>query len=243
MKATIKITRGSQGWWLTPDGFFENDRETPLSLTSDSADELRRVICKRTFNLYRWGGEEGPHGPVSVGFHSLLVSFLAGRLATVRDCSDEMITAAKSIGAAHDLGERLGPGDIVSPILRACPEAKAMNEEVQRVAYSLFERWGRWSRDHVSFSGQIGASQMVKDADHLAAAIERRYLFDDFSGDCESADACRLWEEVKISEAHAWASAADLLNFELACGSARFDAADDAAYYARELEKAIKCEL
>ena len=241
MKATIKITNGASGWWLTPDGFFENDRTTPLDLDSDSAEELRRVICKRMFNLYRWGGEEGPHGPVSVGFHSLLVSFLAGRLATVRDCSYETITAAKSIGAAHDLGERLGPGDIVSSILRACPEAKAMNEEVQHLAFDLFERWGRWSNDEVWLTGRLAAVQIVKDADNLAAAIERRYLFDDFSGDRESPDAEALMKECGIMGADVWLSAGDQLCLEVNTLESVCRIADDPAY-ASELERAIKCE-
>ena len=43
---------------------------------------------------------------------ALLVSFLAGRLAMARDCSDDIIRCAKSYGALHDMGERLGPGDM-----------------------------------------------------------------------------------------------------------------------------------
>ena len=239
MKATIKITKGASGWWLTPEGWQENDR-SPLDLESESADELRRVIIKRSFNLYRWGGEEGPHGPVSVGFHSLLVSFLAGRLAMARGLPRRTVECCKSFAAIHDGGERAGGiGDVISPILRAYPGAKKANDDCQDAAWSLFNTW----LPTIAARPVGPITQIVKDADHLGAALERRYLFDDDSGDCESSDACLLFEECGISDAHAWASAADLLNVELACGDARFDAADDAAYYASELEKAIKCEL
>lgn len=192
MKATIKITKGASGWWLSPEGWQENDR-SPLDLESESADELRQAIIKRSFNLYRWGGEEGPHGPVSVGRHSLLVSFLAGRLAMARDCSEDVVRLTKAVGAAHDLGERGGGvGDVVSPIIRAYPGVAEANEDCQAAALRLFDPWIGWSG---LLSEDICAQLIVKDADHLAAALERRYLFDDDSGDCESPDAFRLFEE------------------------------------------------
>lgn len=197
MKATIKITKGASGWWLTPEGWQENDR-TPLDLESESADDLRRTIIKRSFNLYRWGGEEGPHGPVSVGFHSLLVSFLAGRLAEARDCSDEIIRCAKSYGALHDMGERGGGiGDVVSPILHAYPGAKEANEDCQAAAHRLFKPWLP-TLTSPSITARVAAWQIAKDADHLAASLERRYLFDDDSGDCEAPDIEAMANEIEL---------------------------------------------
>ena len=37
---------------------------------------------------------------------------------------------------------------------------------------------------------------LIKDADHLAAALERRYFFGDFTGDMEHKDVPRLIDEV-----------------------------------------------
>lgn len=222
---------------MTPGGFFENDRTTQLDMESESADELRRIICKRSFNLPRWAGEEGPHGTVSVGVHSLLVSFLAGRLAMARDCSDEIIRLAKAIGAVHDGGERTGGiGDVISPIIRAYPGVKEANEDCQAAAFRLFDPWIGWSG---LMSEDIGAQLIVKDADHLAAAIERRYLFDDDSGDQVCAYAKDLMAECGVVWVHMWDSF-DGKGLEIATftGPRHFlQTGPD------ELERAIKCEL
>ncbi len=234
MKATIKITNGASGWWLTPEGWQENDR-SPLDLESESADELRRVIVKRLFNLYRWGGEEGPHGPVSVGVHSLLVSFLAGRLAAARDCSDEVIRCAKSYGALHDTGERLGIGDVVAPILRAYSGAREANEECQDEAGRLF---GPWLPSKIPYGARVAAGIVVKDADHLAAALERRYLFDDTSGDCESGEIDSMMKEIGLEGV----DAGNYEDGEMWLSVEMDDVIVDIDVWPDLLEEAIKCE-
>ena len=126
----IKIAQGSDGWWFDGDYFYTDRDGTPLDYASDSAEQLRRLIVRRTFNLYRWDGEEGPYGPVSVGFHSLLVAHLAGRLARSRDLSEDISKMAERYGATHDLGERVGGlQDIRGPLLRQHPEVKALIEQ------------------------------------------------------------------------------------------------------------------
>jgi hypothetical protein len=66
-----------------------------------------------------------------------------------------------------------------------------MNDGYQTLAFNLFEPWGVWGAERFALSTR----GIVKDADHLAAAIERRYLFDDDSGDCEAPDASSLFKE------------------------------------------------
>lgn len=187
----IKIAQGSDGWWFDGDHFYTDRDGTPLDYASDSAEQLRRLIVRRTFNLYRWDGEEGPYGPVSVGFHSLLVAHLAGRLARSRDLSEDISKMAERYGATHDLGEPIGIGDIAGPLLRQSPEVKALNERHQMAAVGLFKQW----MPIQSMWNTVFAARVVKDADHLAAAIERRYLFNDNSKDMESPGADALLDE------------------------------------------------
>lgn len=234
----IKITDGSAGWWFDDHHFYSLDR-SPLDYESESAEDLRRLLCARTFNLPRWAGEEGRFGPVSVGFHSLLVSHLAGRLAEARDLSSDCVRLAKSYGAAHDLGERLGLGDIVSPILRKHPEIKALNVRHQHAVEDLFTPWLPTPTAD-NYEMRIAAAQVVHDADHLAAAIERRHLFDDDSGDCEAPGVDAMMEEVGMLSASVLRPSDSAFSFLIVDGLFVCGLGDRHVNLSR-LETAIRC--
>lgn len=181
----IKIQDGPRGWWFNGHAFGE-DRE--LTKPVQDLDALRRVLIARSFNLNRWQGQAGPKGPVSVGLHSLIVADFAESLARARDLPDPIARLARRFGATHDLGETLGMGDIAAPWLRSgkIPDAVAMCELHQAAVNELFA-----PKESPGPGAIMAASQVVKDADRAAAAVERRAFFDDATGDCEhhSADA------------------------------------------------------
>lgn len=188
----IKIGNGADGWWF--DGLlFYKERpigrySDPLNPNDPEARELLAALCARLFNLNRWQGEPSLYGPVSVGYHSLLVAELAARLARVRGLDVETCRRA---GAAHDLGEAVILGDVGAPALRGCIDLRALNEGHQRAVEGLLPY-------PPSGLDASAVASLVKDADHLAAGIERRYLYEDDSRDMESPDVDRLLGELGI---------------------------------------------
>ena len=205
------IKLGRSGYWHTPDGFaraggFHNsaggDRPRAVAtalvtITDDDRGPLLRYLVSCLFGLNRWQGEADDDGERwSVGRHSLLVAALAGRLALVRGWSAEDVRMAVRLGAVHDLGEALGLGDIAAPWLRSDAHFARLCRIHQRHAAALAGLDdGTRPDDPASFTM---ASALVKDADHLAAALERRYFFDDFSRDMESPVAGALIGEADL---------------------------------------------
>ena len=185
----IKIAQGSDGWWFDGARFYEKGDGIPLTSADPAARDLLEALCVRLFFLNRWQGEPSLYGPVSVGYHSLLVAELAARLARVRGLDAE---ACRRAGAAHDLGEALGLGDIAAPWLRGCIDLRALNERHQRAAERLLSIEKGWH------FGDPEIWLVVKDADHLAAGIERRYLYGDDSRDMEGRDVERLLAELGL---------------------------------------------
>lgn len=188
-KLLTKIGDGPRGYWFTGDTFYRSRASAASGGESNllPRDRVRLVelLAERSFNLHRWQGEPGLFGPVSVGFHSCLVGALAQRLGEVRGIAPERCRIA---GDLHDLGETTGIGDVSSPWLRAVPAMREANERSQRAVEKLlgFGCHGK------------GVSNVVKDADHLAAYIERRYLFGDDSRDMEAPGMDRLMEELAL---------------------------------------------
>lgn len=193
------IKLGRTNYWFTGDRFVVgNPASSPhRDLTDEDREPLLRYLCTCAFGLNRWQGEENEHGHRwSVGDHSILVAALAGRLAILRtpkqfaDSADmPHVSAAVRVAAAHDLGETLGLGDIAAPWLRGRHGTSLASwcAEHQRLAYEV---------SGIDKSDPSYCYTTVKDADHLAAALERRYFFGDTSGDMEHPDAQRLIDEV-----------------------------------------------
>lgn len=183
------IKLGRTPYWFTGDRFLAggNPASSPhRDLTDEDREPLLRYLCTCAFGLNRWQGEENEHGHRwSVGDHSILVAALAGRLAILRGLDADEVALAVRLGAVHDLGETLGLGDIAAPWLRSARggDLRDWCEEHQAHVLGLTDHWG-------------GPSPIIKDADHLAAALERRYFFGDTSGDMEHPDAQRLIDEV-----------------------------------------------
>lgn len=189
----IKICNGPSGWWFDGHRFSDTrDMATPVT----DVDGLRRAIVRRAFYLNRWQGECGPYGPVSVGVHSLIVADFAYHLAIARDLSEETARLARRFGAIHDLGETLGMGDIAAPWLRSgsIPDAAATCVRHQQAIDLLFAPYPT-----LGFEAVHAASQIVKDADRAAAAIERRRFFRDDSKDCAHPDSDALFVELRQS--------------------------------------------
>lgn len=205
------IKLGRTGYWYGDDqGFASGLHENPtggawvfrfVPLTDDDRGPLLRYLVRCLFGLNRWQGEANDDGERwSVGHHSLLVAALAGRLALVRGWSADDVRLAVRLGAVHDLGEALGLGDIAAPWLRADWRlAGGMCRLHQRHAAALA---GLDDKD-----AQFDAhASLVKDADHLAAALERRYFFGDVARDMESPDAGALIEEADFRYSGAYRS-------------------------------------
>lgn len=185
----LKFAEHGRGWWFDGDHFFRSRREAEeqgpaIAPGSAEASHILGAICRRLFKINRWQGESGPHGCVSVGAHSLLVATIAGCLADVRgDVFDRRI--CYRAGAVHDLGEALGMGDPASPWVRGFAEIREQAERHQRAVERL-----------LGFGSHgAGVRSIVKDADHLAAAIERRVIFGDDSREMESPGMDELEKE------------------------------------------------
>lgn len=184
------IKLGRTNYWFTGDRFFFGDREKQRDLTADDREPLLRYLCTCAFGLNRWQGEANERGErVSVGDHSVLVAALAGRLARLRGHAVNTIGTCVRLGAVHDLGETLGLGDIAAPWLRSSRGAylHAWCEEHQRHVTRLAR---------IDPADRIALAGLIKDADHLAAALERRVFFGDFTNDMEHPDVPRLMMEV-----------------------------------------------
>ena len=181
----IKIAQGSDGWWFDGDNFWQRPGEGQIGPGSSKAWKIVEALCIRLFKLNRWQGEPGLFGPVSVGYHSLLVAELARRLALARGLDAETCQRA---GAGHDLGEALGLGDIAAPWIRGSEELRRLNTQHQIAVNSIISP--------LPASREVGRA--VRDADHLAGAIERRYLFGDNSRDMEGPDVERLLAELGL---------------------------------------------
>lgn len=180
------IKLGRTNYWFTGDRFFFGDREKQRDLTADDREPLLRYLCTCAFGLNRWQGEANEYGErFSVGDHSILVAALAGRLAILRGLDADAVAKAVRLGAIHDLGETLGLGDIAAPWLRSARggDLRDWCEEHQAHVLGLTDHWG-------------GPSPIIRDADHLAAALERRVFFGDFTNDMEHPDVPRLMMEV-----------------------------------------------
>lgn len=177
------------GAWFDGHTFSTKDGRP---LDEHTLDEVALDLCRRLFKMARWQGEANEHGAcVSVGDHSILAGRLARIIAKARDLSDETAELAYRLGVTHDLGEVLGLGDPASPFLRELPETNARSKQHQAAAMTLFNI----GDDHSAW-GVEAASQVVKDADALAALYERRLFFADHTGDCESPRAMEVFEEV-----------------------------------------------
>jgi 5'-deoxynucleotidase YfbR-like HD superfamily hydrolase len=182
MKPSIKL--GRTPYWFNGERFTVGNRPSAPDLDANERRDLLRHLCGKASHLARWQGEENDAGNVvSVYDHSLLVAFLAYEIARKRLGEDSQDLRYYLIGGlGHDLGETLGLGDIAGPFLRAWPEL------------------GKRCRDHQFVIDQMMQidtnTRFIKDADHLAAAIERRVFFGDFTRDCESPGMDDLAAEV-----------------------------------------------
>ena len=196
----LKFAEHGRGWWFDGDRFYRNrsDAEAVRGMIapgSPEASNLLEVICRRLFQLNRWQGEAGRLGCVSIGAHSLLVAGLAARIGEARGAIDRQL--CYRAGVAHDLGEALGTGDPAGPLVRAYPGIRELAERHQRAAERLLG---------FGFHGK-GVRTVVRDADHLAAAIERRVFFADDSREMEAPGMDELAAEcgIEFSESHLWA--------------------------------------
>lgn len=197
-RALLKFAEHGRGWWFDGDHFYRNRREAEerapaIAPGTPEASHILGALCRRLFKLNRWQGERSRLGCVSVGAHSLLVAGLAGRLAEVRGAIFDQQICYRA-GAAHDLGEALGLGDTAGPLVRAFPRIRELAEQHQRAAERLLG---------FGFHGK-GVRSIVKDADHLAAAIERRGFFGDNSRDMESPGMDILAAECEIEFGVSW---------------------------------------
>ena len=184
------INLGRTNYWFTGERFFFGDRERQRDLTDEDREPLLRYLCSCAFGLNRWQGEANEHSErFSVGDHSILVAALAGRLAMLRGHHVSAIATCVRLGAVHDLGETLGLGDIAAPWLRYSRggDLRDWCEGHQRYVTRLARID---PADAIAFAG------LIKDADHLAAALERRCFFGDYGGDMEHPDVPRLIAEV-----------------------------------------------
>lgn len=184
------IKLGRTNYWFTGDRFFFGDREKQRDLTDEDREPLLRYLCTCAFGLNRWQGEENEHGHRwSVGDHSILVSALAGRLALLRGLGADDVALAVRLGAIHDLGETLGLGDIAAPWLRSAG-----------LGWLYLREQCMLHQAHAEAVAGLGTTSiglaLIKDADHLAAALERRVFFGDFTNDMEHPDVPRLMMEV-----------------------------------------------
>lgn len=187
------IKLGRTPYWFTGDRFLAggNPASSPhRDLTDEDREPLLRYLCTCAFGLNRWQGEENEHGHRwSVGDHSILVAALAGRLAILRGLDADEVALAVRLGAVHDLGETLGLGDIAAPWLRSAG-----------LGWLYLREQCMLHQAHAEAVAGLGTTSiglaLIKDADHLAAALERRYFFGDTSGDMEHPDAQRLIDEV-----------------------------------------------
>ena len=181
------IKLGRTGYWFDGSTFLVGDREKKRPITDEDRRPLLAYLCACAFGLNRWQGEANENGERwSVGEHSILVAALAGRLALLRGMSPDDARLAVVGGAIHDLGETLGLGDIAAPWLRSA-------------AGTSLRLWCASHQAQVeSFIGWSGLlpDLLIKDADHLAAALERRVFFGDMSRNMEHPDAPRLMAEV-----------------------------------------------
>lgn len=183
------IKLGRTNYWFTGDRFFFGDREKQRDLTDEDREPLLRYLCTCAFGLNRWQGEENEHGRWSVGDHSILVSALAGRLALLRGLGADDVALAVRLGAIHDLGETLGLGAIAAPWLRSAG-----------LGWLYLREQCMLHQAHAEAVAGLGTTSiglaLIKDADHLAAALERRVFFGDFTNDMEHPDVPRLMMEV-----------------------------------------------
>lgn len=186
------IKLGRTPYWFTGDRFLVggNPATSPhRDLTDEDREPLLRYLCSCSFGLNRWQGEANERGDRwSVGDHSILVGALAGRLALLRGLGPKARARAVRLGAVHDLGETLGLGDIATPWLRSSGDTS-------------LRLWCSVHQVHTEAlagldSSPVGLRTVVVDADHLAAALERRYFFGDTTGDMEHPDVPRLFDEV-----------------------------------------------
>lgn len=192
------IKLGRTNYWFTGDRFVVgNPASSPhRDLTDEDREPLLRYLCTCAFGLNRWQGEENEYGErFSVGEHSLLVAALAGRIATLRGLDASDVALAVRLGAVHDLGETLGLGDIAAPWIRSAGLGWLYLREQCMLHQAHVEALAGIS------TTPLGASRLVKDADHLAAALERRDFFGDLTGDMEHPDVPRLVAEVFGDEA------------------------------------------
>lgn len=182
MRTAIKL--GRTPFWFDGKVFTVGRGADERPLNAEERRDLLRHLCGKARHLARWQGEENDAGAVvSVYDHSLLVAFLAYEIARKRLGEGSPDLRYYLVGGlVHDLGETLGLGDIASPFLRGWHE--------------LSKRCG----DHQFAIDQMMQvdtnTRMIKDADHLAAAIERRVFFGDFTRDCEALGMDDLAAEV-----------------------------------------------
>lgn len=184
------IKLGRTGYWFDGSTFLFGDREKNRPITDEDRYPLLAYLCACADRLPRWQGEENDMGEIfTVGMHSRLVAALTGRLALVRGFDADAVQVAVRLGAVHDLGETLGLGDIAAPWLRSSAGADL------RV-------WCMVHQAHVEALAGLGdallSAHLIKDADHLAAALERRYHFGDLSRDMEHPDMDALIDEVGL---------------------------------------------
>jgi len=184
------IKLGRTDYWFDGRAFLFGNREKNRLITDEDRRPLLAYLCACADRLPRWQGEENDMAEVfTVGMHSRLVAALAGRLALVRGLDATAVRVAIRLGAVHDLGETLGLGDIAAPWLRSSAGAD-------------LREWCMLHQAHVEALAGLGttplSAHLIKDADHLAAALERRYHFGDLSHDMEHADADALIEEAGL---------------------------------------------
>ena len=205
------IKLGKTPYWFDGYNFSARDRLLPHEkervIYADDHEPILRHLCGLAFGLNRWQGEadaEGEHW--SVADHSILVAALAGRLTLLRNFDEGVAANAVRLGAVHDLGETLGLGDIAAPWLRGNDIVRMMLRrecyQHQRCASSLAGLHLPDLRDSalavdilIGDDAQRLGDVLVKDADRLAAALERRVFFGDDSRDMEHPDAENLIAE------------------------------------------------
>lgn len=198
------IKLGGCGFWYHEAYGFSSSATGPRWLDDRERRQLVRYLCGCLWRTPRWQGEVNEHGETwSVGQHSVLVAALCGRLALARGLDLDTARLAVRVGAAHDLGEALGLGDIAAPWLRLDERLRRWAADHQRAAYALVgvDDGGRGPLEVSPYTEHDEGDErpaLVRDADRVAAALERRLHFGDASHDMEHRTADAVLEELHL---------------------------------------------
>lgn len=176
------IKLGRTGYWFNGRGFLVGDREKNRPITDEDRRPLLAYLCACADRLPRWQGEENDLAELfTIGMHSRLVAALAGRLALVRGLDATAVRVAVRLGAG------------ITTEVDFIKWASTSHEPLTDLRDAVDE-WCSWI-DEVC---ELATGHVIKDADHLAAALERRYHFVDLSRDLEHPDVDALIVEAGL---------------------------------------------